>query len=142
MDVSSCGISVSKVFCVFVLSRKLVNILHSVAKKVYIISGGFDCLIHPVSDYLGIPKQHVYANRLKFYYDGTYAGFDDEQPTSVSGGKGKAIKLIRDSYDHSTVLMIGDGITDMEACPPADAFIGKTKLIARVLIFTYKEVGV
>ena len=25
---------------------------------------------------------------------------------------------------HLFIVMIGDGITDMEACPPADAFIG------------------
>lgn len=66
----------------------------------------------------------MYANKIKFYYDGYYAGFDEEQPTSRSGGKGKVIQTIREKFGYSIILMIGDGITDMEACPPADAFIG------------------
>lgn len=32
--------------------------------------------------------------------------------------------------------MIGDGITDLEACPPADAFIGK--LINNLIMKVYK----
>lgn len=88
------------------------------------ISGGFESLIHPVADYLGIPKENIYANKLKFYHDGRYAGFDEDQPTSKSGGKGKVIQTIREKFGHSIIVMIGDGVTDMEACPPADAFIG------------------
>lgn len=34
------------------------------------------------------------------------------------------IQTIREKFGHSIIVMIGDGITDMEACPPADAFIG------------------
>lgn len=88
------------------------------------VSGGFDCLIYPVAHELGIPKENVFANKLKFYHDGSYAGFDEDQPTSKSGGKSKVIHTLREQFGHTTILMVGDGITDMEACPPADAFIG------------------
>lgn len=27
-------------------------------------------------------------------------------------------------YGYKNLVMVGDGATDMEACPPADAFIG------------------
>ncbi|KAI9560732.1 hypothetical protein GHT06_011684 [Daphnia sinensis] len=104
--------------------QNLINTLHFLNKKPYLISGGFDTLILPVAQELGIPKENVYANRLKFYYDGSYAGFDEDQPTSRSGGKNIVIQTIREKFDHSIIIMIGDGITDMEACPPADAFIG------------------
>lgn len=97
----------------------------SLKKRVYLISGGFDCLIHPIAALLEIPKENVFANRLKFYYDGSYAGFDEEQPTSRSGGKSAVIKRLREEFGHSKIVMIGDGVTDLETYPPADAFIGK-----------------
>lgn len=56
---------------------------------------------------------------------GKYAGFDVNQPTSRTGGKGEAINLIRRSLGQNvSVTMIGDGATDLEASPPANNFIG------------------
>nr|DBA33390.1 TPA: hypothetical protein GDO54_001080 [Pyxicephalus adspersus] len=55
---------------------------------------------------------------------GEYAGFDEAQLTAESGGKGKVIGLLKEKYGFRNVVMIGDGATDMEACPPADGFIG------------------
>lgn len=93
--------------------------------KVYLITGGFDCLIEPVATELGIPLVNLYANKLFFAYGGEYAGFDTTQPTSHTGGKGEAIQLIRRQLaDNANVVMIGDGATDLEAAPPADHFIG------------------
>lgn len=93
--------------------------------KVYLISGGFDCLIEPVAVELGIPAENMFANKLQFYFNGEYAGFDTSQPTSRSGGKGEAINAIRKELaDDAYITMIGDGATDLEASPPADNFIG------------------
>lgn len=93
--------------------------------KVYLITGGFDCLIEPVATELGIPLQNMYANKLLFTYNGEYAGFDTTQPTSHTGGKGEAIQMIRQELaDNANITMIGDGATDLEAAPPADHFIG------------------
>lgn len=50
---------------------------------------------------------------------GEYAGFDESQPTAESGGKGKVISMLKEQYGFKTVVMIGDGATDLEACPPA-----------------------
>lgn len=36
----------------------------------YLVSGGFDSLIEPVAKELGIPTKNIFANRLKFFYDG------------------------------------------------------------------------
>lgn len=64
-----------------------------------------------------------------FYFNGDYAGFDKNQPTSHSGGKGEAISFIRRTITTADnknikITMIGDGATDLEAAPPADNFIG------------------
>lgn len=55
---------------------------------------------------------------------GEYGGFDEAQLTSRSGGKAEVISHLRKKEGYSSIVMIGDGATDMEACPPADAFIG------------------
>lgn len=53
--------------------RELVKTLHARDSDVYLVSGGFDTLIEPVAKELGIPVRNIYANKLKFYFDGTSA---------------------------------------------------------------------
>lgn len=65
----------------------------------------------------------MYIN-AQFYILGEYAGFDENQPTSRSGGKAEVIKHLKETKGYKTIVHIGDGSTDLEACPPADAFIG------------------
>lgn len=105
--------------------KRFVEQLKAEGKQVYLISGGFDCLIEPVANELAIPISHLYANKLMFDYNGEYCAFDITQPTSKSGGKAEAIALIRQQYEADTLItMIGDGATDLEAVPPANYFIG------------------
>ncbi|KAK7172321.1 hypothetical protein R3I93_004594 [Phoxinus phoxinus] len=104
--------------------RELVERLHQRSVKVFLISGGFRCIVEHVASQLHIPLHHVYANRLKFYFNGEYAGFDESQPTARSGGKGTVIRMLKEQYGFENVVMVGDGATDLEACPPASAFIG------------------
>jgi len=33
--------------------------------------------------------------------------------------------MLKEKYGYTKLFMIGDGITDLEASPPADAFIGE-----------------
>lgn len=105
--------------------RELIDQLRRNSAEIYLISGGFDCLIEPVADALEIPLCNLFANKLYFHFNGSYAGFDTNQVTSKSGGKGEAIKQIKGRFNSNKVVaMIGDGMTDLEACPPADLFIG------------------
>ncbi|CAK1580495.1 unnamed protein product [Parnassius mnemosyne] len=103
---------------------QLVKELQDRGVTVYLVSGGFRCLIDPVAEQLNIPVVHVYANRLKFFFNGEYAGFDEAEPTSRSGGKGLVIRRLKEQHGYQRLVMIGDGATDAEACPPADGFIG------------------
>ncbi|XP_036323886.1 phosphoserine phosphatase [Rhagoletis pomonella] len=104
--------------------RSLVDKFKSEGKEIYLISGGFHCLIDPIADDLGIPRDHVFANKLMFYFNGDYASFDTSQPTSKSGGKAEAVSIIKRSYPSANITMIGDGATDLEASPPANNVIG------------------
>ena len=54
-------------------------------------------------------------------------GFDERELTSKQGGKPAAIARLRNMHPYETVIMVGDGITDLEAVQitgGADAFIG------------------
>lgn len=104
--------------------KELVSDLQARGKDVFLISGGFHCLILPVATQLKIPSENIYANRLKFYFTGEYAGFDENQPTSRSGGKAEVIQHLKETRGYKTIIHIGDGSTDLEASPPADAFVG------------------
>lgn len=48
--------------------------LRAANKTVYLVTGGFDCLIEPVANELGIPLDHMYANKLFFHFNGELAG--------------------------------------------------------------------
>ncbi|EDV29352.1 Phosphoserine phosphatase [Trichoplax sp. H2] len=102
----------------------VVRTLQERGTKVYLVSGGLRAIIEPVATVLNIPFENIFANRLLFFYNGEYAGFDESQPTSESGGKPRVVAHLKSLYNYKNVVMIGDGATDMEACPPADAFIG------------------
>lgn len=71
------------------------------------------------------------ANNLLFNADGTFSGFDSNEPTCRDGGKPAVIHHLKDAHGYSPVIMIGDGATDMQAKPPADAFIGFGGIVVR-----------
>lgn len=55
--------------------RELVKTLHERGVVVYLVSGGFRSLIEPVAEQLHISPSNLYANRLKFYFNGEYVIF-------------------------------------------------------------------
>lgn len=81
-------------------------------------------MIEPVAEATGIPYHRIFANNILFDDSGVYAGFDTNEPTSEDGGKPKVIQMLKDVHGYETVVMVGDGATDMQAKPPADVFIG------------------
>jgi len=111
--------------------EELIEILHKKGKNIYLVSGGFRQMINPIALQLGISVSNIYANNLFFTEDGEYNGFDTNEPTSKDGGKAKVIQDLIDKYDYKCVIMIGDGATDMQARPPAKAFIGYGGIIER-----------
>lgn len=106
---------------------RLVEVLMENGTHVYLVSGGFRIMIEPVAKTLSISKDNIVANTIFFDEDsesGEYSGFCREEPTSADMGKPKAVKMLKDEHGYETVVMVGDGATDAQAKPPADAFIG------------------
>lgn len=48
----------------------LMSYLRSKNIDIFLVSGGFDCLIEPVAERLGIPFSNVFANKLLFNFNG------------------------------------------------------------------------
>ncbi|XP_078362175.1 phosphoserine phosphatase-like [Oculina patagonica] len=105
--------------------RELVKKLHERGTAVYLVSGGFKSIIQRAAEQLDIPNENIFANRLLFDDEGRFAGFDENEPTSDSGGKTRVVKLLKAKYGYKSLVMIGDGATDLETYPTAaDTFIG------------------
>ena len=99
--------------------------LHERGVAVCLVSGGFRLMIEPVADRLGISRERIWANSLEFDAARGFVRHDDREPTSRSGGKPAVVaELKRALHTHACVVMVGDGGTDLEAKPSADAFIG------------------
>lgn len=101
--------------------EELVKKLKSKNIDVYLVSGGFRQMINPVASILGIPRENIFANQLLFGSSGEFLGFDANEPTSRSGGKATAVEQIRKVHGYKTLVMIGDGATDLEARKPGGA---------------------
>ncbi|OQV16185.1 Phosphoserine phosphatase [Hypsibius exemplaris] len=117
-----------------VLTEGIVDLVDAIRAKggvVYLISGGFDFFILPLAELLKIPEENVFCNRLMWYYNGEYAGFDESALTCDNGGKGRACGHLKRTHHYQNLVMIGDGSTDLEAAPPADAFIGFGGVVIR-----------
>jgi phosphoserine phosphatase len=94
-----------------------------------ILSGGFAPLIRPLADALGI--EHVEAVPLHFHEDGSYAGYGEGYPTTRNGGKPEVIREWKRAILPEAVVMVGDGISDLESKPEVDLFIGYGGVVAR-----------
>nr|XP_018908971.1 PREDICTED: phosphoserine phosphatase [Bemisia tabaci]XP_018908972.1 PREDICTED: phosphoserine phosphatase [Bemisia tabaci]XP_018908973.1 PREDICTED: phosphoserine phosphatase [Bemisia tabaci] len=104
--------------------KDLIERLHKQGTRVYLVTGGFRVIVEPIAKGLNIPIENIYANEILFDEEGNYKGFDHNCPTSKNGGKAEVVGLLKQKHNYKTVIMIGDGSTDLEAAPPADAFIG------------------
>lgn len=94
-----------------------------------ILSGGFEPIIRPLADHLGV--DHVEAVPLYFHEDGSYKGYGEDYPTTRNLGKNEVIREWRKALLPKRVLMMGDGVSDLETKPDVDAFIGFGGVVAR-----------
>jgi phosphoserine phosphatase len=94
-----------------------------------ILSGGFRNAIRPLADHLGIAR--VEAVDLYFDAAGNYAGFDESYPTTRSGGKPELIRALKAELNPARIVMVGDGVSDLETQPEVDLFVGFGRYVAR-----------
>ncbi len=111
-------------------ARETVAALRAAGVRVRVVSGGLLPAVLLLARELGLAAQDVAAVDVYFAGDGAYAGFDAASPLARSGGKAAVLAAWRPELP-APVLMVGDGVTDLEARPPADAFAAFTGVVAR-----------
>lgn len=109
--------------------RELIGRLKADGWLPVILSGGFAPLIQPLARELGI--DHVEAVPLYLNEDGSYKGYGEEYPTTRNLGKNEVIREWKQAMLPTTVIMMGDGISDMETKPDVDLFVGYGGVVAR-----------
>ncbi|MFK7909530.1 MAG: HAD-IB family phosphatase [Akkermansiaceae bacterium] len=87
-----------------------------------IVSGGFTQVIEPFAKYLGINR--IEAVPLNFDSSGAYTGFDTTAPPTRNGGKPEIIAMLKAEFQPEKIVMVGDGISDLETQEEVDLFIG------------------
>ncbi len=81
------------------------------AHRIFVLSGGFEELIHPTLERMGIPPDRLSAHRFEYDYRGNVIGADPKTPMAL-GGKPAAVAAMGNAP--GPVWMVGDGATDLE----------------------------
>jgi len=97
--------------------------LRNAGIEILLVSAGIRQAILPLAARLGIPERAVNAVELMFDDDGNYLDFDRRSPMTRSGGKELVVMNLR-SRTKGGAAFVGDGITDLEAKPAVNLFIG------------------
>ena len=107
--------------------------LQEVNKQIHIISGGLRQAILPLAKKLNIAELNVHAVDVYFDSNETYTGFDEQSPLARSGGKSVVSQQI--IGESGKAVLIGDGVTDLEAQNERVNFIGFGGVVTRDLVY-------
>ncbi|MGZ8161002.1 MAG: HAD-IB family phosphatase [Methylobacter sp.] len=102
--------------------KEVFETLAAPGKELHIISGGIRQAILPLARYLGLPEAQVHAVDIYFNADGSYRDYDRNSPLARSGGKAEICRRLLKAQ--GSLVMVGDGKTDMEARQAGAVVIG------------------
>jgi phosphoserine phosphatase len=111
-------------------ARAVVAALLEEGITVRVLSGGLRPAILPLLRELGLAADALVAVDIHFDDRGEYAGFDTSSPLTRAGGKREVLERWGAAMPRP-VLLVGDGATDLEARPAADAFVAFAGVVAR-----------
>jgi phosphoserine phosphatase len=111
-------------------ANETIAALQSAGAVVHMITGGIEQAILPLAIALGVPERNVHAVPLRFDENGAYADFDRRSFLTRTGGKELVVRDIR-ARSHGKAAFIGDGVSDLEARPAVDLFIGFGGVVVR-----------
>lgn len=111
-------------------ARETIAALRAEGIEVRVMSGGIRQAVLPLAEALGVPEVAVAAVDVHFDERGNYAGFDSDSPLARSGGKRTVLERWMPELPRP-VMLVGDGVTDLEARPPADTFVAFAGVVTR-----------
>ncbi len=100
-------------------------------KTVHIISGGLRQAILPLAEHLGLPESHVHAVDIYFNEDGSYRNYDLNSPLARTGGKAVVVGTLKGD---GSLVMVGDGKTDLEAKQSGAVVLGFGGVVDRAIV--------
>jgi phosphoserine phosphatase len=101
-------------------------------KELHIVSGGIRQAILPLAQYLGLSQTRVHAVDINFNKDGSYRDYNQNSPLARSGGKAEICRQLLKSQ--GSLVMVGDGKTDMEAKQAGACVIGFGGVVDRQVV--------
>lgn len=111
-------------------ARETVAALRAEGIEVRVVSGGLLPAVREVARAVAVPDEYVAAVDVRFDADGAFAGWETTSPLARSLGKRAQLERWNGTLPRP-VMMVGDGITDLEARPPADSFVAFAGIAAR-----------
>ncbi len=97
---------------------------------VHLVTAGIEQAVLPLADELSIQRRNVHAVALAFDAVGGYEDFDRRSFLTRPGGKELVVRDIRARL-HGKAAFVGDGVSDLEARPAVDLFIGFGGVVVR-----------
>lgn len=127
-------------------ARAVIATLQALGHRVFIVSGGLAAGVQEFGVWLGVPENHIFAVEVEFDQlagrwwepwknphrlnaDDRYLQHD-HSPLTVGKGKAEIIQRIRRQH-RGRAMLIGDGVSDMEAGAVVDLFVGFGGVVAR-----------
>jgi phosphoserine phosphatase len=111
-------------------ARETVAALLAEGIEVRVMSGGIRQAVVTLALALGLTERAVAAVDVDFTETGEYAGFDAASPLARSGGKRAVLERWLPELPRP-IMLVGDGVTDLEARPPADTFVAFAGVVER-----------
>jgi len=106
-----------------------IKTLHDEGWQCLIISGGFAPCIEALAEELSIKR--VEAVPLHFDENGDYIGYQTDYPTTRDGGKPEIIEQIKQELSPDHLIMVGDGVSDLETTPHVQDFVAFLRYVSR-----------
>jgi len=119
-------------------AREVIAALKDEGIEVKIISGGLLPAVRMAGVELGVDPDDIEAVDLEFGSDGSYLGYDRGSPLAYSGGKRVIIERWGESLARP-VMLVGDGVTDLEAKPAVDEFVVFAGVVERPAVISMAD---
>lgn len=117
----------------------VIRSLQSLGTEVFVVSGGLTEPVRAFGEWLGVARDHIFAVNMEYdqlsgewwrYWEqpgGNHPSANylaiENSPLTGTGGKNRVIARIRAEYP-GRAMLIGDGLSDLEASPEVDLFVG------------------
>jgi len=95
---------------------------------IHLVTAGIEQAVLPLAGALNVRNVHAVA--LQFDAKGNYEDFDRRSFLTRPGGKELVVRDVR-ARSHGKAAFVGDGVSDLEAKPAVDLFIGFGGVVVR-----------